>query len=190
MPSAFGTPVTTANRFGAAPAAQSFTLVTTLTASASATLSYTSFSAASYPSYLLILSDIMNTTDLQVLRVQASVNGGSSYPASWNFVLVANSGTSLNVGTAAGGSAYMELSRSAYNGYGVGISGFLYLNFGQTSGRFSHLAGQTGDIRTGDNPGVQLCKGVFTESSPINALKFLFASGNITSGNIKIYGIT
>ena len=87
MPSAFGKPVTTANRFGVVTAtvAQSMTLVTTLTASSSASLSYTSFASASYKSYRLMFSRIIPASNDVDLRVQASVDGGANYGALWSY---------------------------------------------------------------------------------------------------------
>ena len=194
MPSAFGKPVTTANRFGAVAAAQVWTLVTTLTASSSASLSYTSFASASYKSYKLIFSRILPATNDTNWNVNASVDGGANYGALWT------GNTLHNDNSAAWGNAITTaltnnpiVIQSSNQGSSAlsGIYGELIFNYSPTAGTASAITGMLGSRNNASSRiAPQITHAVYDNATEVNALKFLFSSGNIASGTIRIYGIT
>ena len=183
--------VLTSNGAGALPTFQAaaggssaITLVHTLTASSSASLAFTStYITNTYPIYMLLFNRVLPATNTQALQMTFSTNNGSTY-LSTNYqggYITWSSGPS---GSQSNQTSYAAISNSVSSTYG--ISGVLYLYGLATSagtaptwqGNFTGMAnfGFTGGSNTG--------------SSTVNNIKFAFASGNIASGTISLYGIT
>jgi len=149
-------------------------------ASGDATLDFTAFDASLYDAYLFILANVVPATDTVQLYLRTSTDGGSSFDSGssdYDWVAVSSSESEIaltaNVGSAAGEG---------------GASGQVML-FGP------HLAQRT--IFKGDL-GYQTPAGVIAERSSfgmrnaaedVNAVRFLYSSGNIESGTITMYGL-
>ena len=171
------------------------TLVTTLTASSSASLSYTSFASASYKSYRLMFSRIIPASNDVDLRVQASVDGGANYGALWSYGtgVFDNSNTwGSNPGNAQTNNMLIYNTSNAASATYSGVYGELIFNYSPVAGTAPALTGMLGarNANGGAYTNPQIQHGVYDNATEVNALKFLFASGNIASGTIRIYGIT
>ena len=171
-------------------------LLTTETASSSATIDFTSLIDSSYSSYIFKFINIHPQTDGQQFRFQTSINSGSSYGVtitSTYFIAYHNEGdteTSLGYIT---GSDQAQTTNFMVLGSGdaendSGISGTMTL-FNPSSTTFvKHFM-----ARTINDPSAyaqdEFTAGYFNTTSAIDAIQFKMASGNIDAGVIKMYGV-
>jgi hypothetical protein len=156
------------------------------TASNSATLDFTASISALYDEYVVELINILPATDNALLRLRVSVDGGANYDAGNNYAytnfLITTSGWTGTL--CASGQA--QITTNQINDTGKGVSGTFKLfnpaaNSLIVTGLYSYIAGDTNFFSA-------TLGGVYTGESAVNAFRFLFSSGNITSGTIRIYG--
>ena len=189
MPSTFGVPVTTANRYGVVAAAQSMTLVSTLTASNSTSLIYTGLSSASYAQYVFEFLGIVPSGGGQ-LNMQLSTDGGATYGTYFCYDSWGNNGSTTWVNR--GSAAYNAFTATVGMGYsntnnGGQISGSMKLNYPANSSLYPILQWMCSGGATNDRNYFQT-GGAIYNASGVNAIKFL--GSTMTTGIIKIYGIT
>jgi hypothetical protein len=160
------------------------------TASASATLDFTTWYSSLYDEYQIEFVNVVNAS-AALLQLLMSTNGGSSYDTGANYSWSISYSTSLS--SPSGGYAGNEnvtaiamldgpitlAANSSWNGsfklYGPG-SALQKTIAGQWTYRATRFV-QINGI------------GVYQSTTPVNALRFLMSAGNITSGTIRIYGI-
>lgn len=172
--------------FGAAPTS-GLTLVTTLTASNSASLSYTSFSASSYQTYMLVFEDIWPSAAGNDFWVEGSVNG-STYGALWTYSQTNFTSTTVggNVGTT---QTDAVLCPNVGTTNLAGVGGVAYLHFGVAANQRARLEGHFGWSSNTPARFNSLFSGYYDNATALTSLKFLFSVGNIASGTIRIYGL-
>lgn len=198
MPSAFGKPVTTANRFGAVATSSAWTLVTTLTAETSASLSYTSFDiSGTYHSYMFYFSGFVQATDLARLNMQASIDGGANYGTLLWQSSIDNQGT----GTTSGGiqapfgtplqTVGLQQGAIDKTNFPSQVFGTMIMQYGVTGSDYTSLRAEFESQAQHPAQGQtnRISSMMYKSTTRVNALKFLSSSGNITRGTIKIYGI-
>lgn len=156
--------------------------ISSATASASATLDFTSGIDSTYAAYAFIFSNILPATNLVSFRMRTSTNGGSTYDSGssdygWRTFSEEDSTDS-----------FIKISavNSVSNAAGSAISGSLFLyqpsttyvtcsyDVGYLSGSFYEKSEGTGRRRT---------------AADVDAVRFYFGSGNIASGTIYMYGM-
>ena len=172
------------------------TLVTTLTASASTSLSYTSFSSSAYKTYMFLFRNLVPSTGSASLTMDGSTNGGGSYGSLW--AMTRQSFDSTGATYASEGSAVVPTtpvniaSRSTYTGAGyagAGFTGYAYLNYGTSGVDFPTFITRFFVFNT-YTPHIGFFQGQYQSTSELNTLRFQLDSGNFTRGTIAIYGIT
>jgi hypothetical protein len=169
-------------------------LLATLTASASASLIDTTSLTSTYKSYEFRLINILPATDGADLNFQVSVDGGSNWKADSAYVQALISLKTGGSVTATGSTdtvgfvAVDSTSNSAANGGVCGVVRVAAPSSGST-----HKAFQIQSTNYDNSPaalsttvGVISYTGVVTA---INAIKFFFSAGNITSGYIEVWGM-
>lgn len=163
------------------------------TASASATLDFTTFISSTYDTYVFKFVNVLPATSTAVLQMRIGTGGGPTYDAGTNYgtqifrhshnasaASGADSGaTSIALTTAwlstgvhaIGGS--LELYDPQSTSFNKFVSGkFVYPDSGISNMVASEMVGQWNDSATA-----------------ATAVRFLMSSGNITSGVIRVYGI-
>lgn len=173
-----------------APPTAGMTLLNTLTASNSATLSDTTSLTSSFKTYMVVLTDIIPVANAVSLQVVVSTNGGSSYLntgyLSVAFGIVA-AGTGQSTSTT--GILINHTGQTIGNGAGEGLSGVLYIANPSGGGNRTHFSGQT-VYNIATSVGLAIIGGWQDGgNTAVNAIQFAMSSGNISSGTIKIYGI-
>jgi hypothetical protein len=177
--SASSTTVTAATQTPLPVIGGGWSLIKTLTASSSASLAFTTLPV--YPVYAVVFSNLTPATNAQDLEFLASSNNGTSYATSGYSSGVNYSAYNSATITNATATTYGVMAHSQSNG--IGLYGTVFFTpsnggwWGQMSFYNTTLNTYTIGFVTG-NSGI-----VF------NALKFQFASGNIASGSITIYGL-
>lgn len=168
----------------------------TKTASASATLDFTEFNNATYRGYLFALENVKPATDLVTLLLRTSTNAGSSYDAgatdySYANTLLASSST-LTQSVATGATAInLTFPNDVGNAAGEdGVTGDLWL-YHAANGSVKTREAFQGMYDNGSGVLVSIDgKGRRNTTQDTDAVRFLFSSGNIASGTIRMYGLT
>ncbi len=186
---------------GLIPAAQlrssnvGLTLISTQTASSSGTINFdSSVITTDYESYVVIINNIRPVTDQATLRMRWSNDNGSSFLS--ESYGARHSGGKTQTGADSSGSsnnaAYYDHGFYLHNGANEGSSyEFRFNNLTVSGGGhksfFGHYFSDYGDDTNyygGDINGL-----VIKNSSSVNYIQFYMASGNISSGTFKLYGL-
>ena len=175
-------------------------LISTQTASSSATVSFTSGLDSTYKEYMFKFYDVHPATDNADFNFQTSTNSGSSYGVTVTntyFSAYHNEGgsyTSLAYRSGADlaqSTNFIELGDEIGNENDQCFAATLHL-FDPSNTTFvkhylyrgSHTQGN------GDYMVDIFAAGYFNTTSALDAIQFKFSSGNIDAGTIKLYGVT
>ena len=175
-----------------------WTLLSTTTASSSATISFTSGIDSTYKEYIFTFNNIHPETDSSAFKFQASTNGGSSYGVTTTNTLFktrhAEDGSlgdvSIDGDDLAQSTSDIFLSLSAGSDNDQANSGFLYLFEPSSTTFVKHYISRMSTIEHRDRSLDVLGAGYFNTTSAIDALIFRMSSGDIDAGVIKLYGIS
>jgi hypothetical protein len=175
-------------------------LISTQTASSSATISFTTGLDSTYDEYIFKFINVHPQTDNIDFHFQVSTNGGSSYGVaitSTNFIAghsEADDNTSLSYRTAgdlAQSTDYQVLHE--YNNLGndadQSLAGTLTLFNPSSTTYVKHFIATTNITEQNDYQVNIFIAGYVNTTSAVNAIQFKMASGNIDDGIIKLYGV-
>jgi len=174
------------------------TLLSTQTASSSASIEFTSGIDSTYDSYVFKFINCNPATDQVYFEWQGSTDTGSTYGVTvTNTVFQAyhdeadtGSGLSYEAGRdIAQGTSNLNLSARTGNGADECCSGTLQLFNPSSSTYVKHYISRVQTYYDGDYSIEHFTAGYFNTISPIDAVKFLFSSGNF-DGIIKMYGVS
>lgn len=166
--------------------------ITSKTASSAAVIDFTGLS--DYPAYMVTLEGIRPGTDAVSLLMLTSSNNGASFDVSANYdtsgsadafpssaVIVSIGANSWNL---TGGTSTQD------NAAASALSGSVRIN---SLGSASLSARIRVEVEWVESTGVlfvnTLLAGRKSSASAINAIRFLYSSGNITSGTFRLYGL-
>lgn len=176
------------------------TLLSTQTASASATISFTTGLNSTYEEYIFKFINMHPSSDGNTFQFQGSTNGGSTYATTItsNFFKAmhneADTSTTLEI------VANSDLAQSSsfqcineLNDLGAdndqNLSGTLTLFNPSSTVYVKHFISNINFTHQGDYTSNNYLAGYFNTTSAINAIQFKMASGNIDDGIIKLYGV-
>lgn len=150
-----------------------------------ATASFTGFDSSKYDSYLFTCSNIVPATDSQFFRMRMSVDDGSNYLSASDSYRV--SGVQ---GISAGDSDYIPLMNNTFGNVST-EGGSLDVKVNSPHLNTSTYVFADGILSHYDNTiyGAQGRGGKTNAATVVNAIQFFFASGNIASGTITMYGM-
>lgn len=163
--------------------------LSTQTASASATIDFTSLITSTYDDYVVIFDGVIPVTGGTSLYFRTSSNNGSSYDAGANNYAWGQSGT---LGSGAGATEIdLGIGGAPSNNAAVGIAGTLRL-YNLNSATVYKRA--VWDISYGSATGSASFvsyagAGARISTAAVNAIRFLMQGGNISTGTFKLYGI-
>jgi len=192
------TSVTNVTDFASVPSGGALKLLSTQTASASATIDFTSGIDSTYDSYVFKFINIHPQTDSVKFRINFSTDGGSSYGVTTTSTAFfgrhneADTDTELSyVGgfDLAQSTNPQNLNNDVGNDNDQCDAGMLHL-FNPSSTTFvKHFISRISTAHAGDYHYDMYYAGYVNTTSAINAVKFDMASGNIDAGIIKMYGV-
>jgi hypothetical protein len=170
------------------PSSGAMTLISTQTASSSASLSWTGLSG--YDKYMLVFKKLIPASN-GFLQLTFGTGAGPTY-------ITSNYNTYVNQSGSYVSNAYIYLSTDAINYLGnttaSGISGFCYLNGFSSSGNATSTSTVYSDSINAATPPYSITNlaGGSTTANSVNitALKIVYSSGNIASGTATLYGIS
>ena len=198
-----GTTLLDAGALDSGVATGAMTLIKTLTASSSGTLSFVHGTSSvvldgTYKEYVFKFIDIHGETNSKEITFQGSTNSGSSYG------LTITSSAFVAYHNEAGNSAVLEygsnsdqaqatgfqmISGNAGNGNDESISGTLHLFDPSNTTFVKHFIARSNCYNANDYSQDFYAGGYFNTTSAIDAIQFKMVSGNIDAGTIKLYGI-
>jgi len=175
------------------------TLLTTATASSSATLDFTSSIDSTYDSYLFKFIDIHPSADDTDLTFQVDTGTNTNYNqtiTSTTFqVFHGEDGNSGAIEYKANrdqaqGTAFQPLCQDIGNGNDESMSGYLHLFSPSSSTFVKHFIGLGTNVYSGDASIQIYSAGYINTTTALTRVQFKMDSGNIDSGVIKLYGIS
>lgn len=192
--------VLTSNGAGALPTFQTatggaWTMISTATASSSATVDFTGLSS-SYSLYAIVFDEVVNATEAVTMYIRTSTNNGSSYDSGASDYLYCYHGLS-NTTYASGGSTGSTFIQMGHNAAGYALdnptaraAGIIYIARPSSAATCS-IYGTL--MHRYDTSGAGVARwdfaGVRNTAADVDAVRILMSSGNITSGNFKLFGI-
>ena len=176
----------------------SLTLISTQTASGSASLDFTSGIDSTYKEYIFKFINIHPATNNAKFAFNLSIDGGSNYNVTKTTTMFRASHDEDDSGTSFGYVASQDLAQSTDfqnilqalgdNNDSSG-SGELFL-FSPSSTTFvKHFIARGGQMQENGKALDGYVAGYGNTTSAVDAVQFKMSSGNIDSGVIKLYGI-
>jgi hypothetical protein len=172
-------------------------LISEQTASASASIEFTTGIDSTYPIYKFEFINIHPSSDAVYFQFNMSTDGGSNYNVTktTTFFISEHSESDASglyywtPGDLAQSTSYQYLNYQTGNGSDESLSGYLQI-FNPSSTTFvKHFIARTQHYAYNDYSQDVYAAGYGNTTSAVNAIRFQFSSGNIDSGTIKLYGI-
>ena len=175
-------------------------LISTQTASSSATIDFTSGIDSTYKEYIFRYYDMHPATDNTQLQFQVSTNGGSSYGVT--ITSSAFQGYHYEIDGSSSGVAYyivddlaqstsfQNLCGNVGNGNDESMSGILHLFDPSNTTFVKHWINRSQSYSGGDFSLDGYQAGYVNTTSAVDAVQFKMTGGNIDSGVIKLYGVS
>ena len=173
-------------------------LLSTQTASASATISFTTGLDSTYDEYIFKFIDIHPATDNVDFQFNMSTDAGSNYNVTKTTTAFtayhAESGTASGLAYEGG----RDLAQStAFQGLVIGVgsnadqncSGTLTIFNPSSTTYVKHFIANSNNYRADDESANFFSAGYGNTTSAVNAIQFKMSSGNIDDGIIKLYGV-
>jgi len=178
--------------------AGSLVLLTTNTASSSASVSFTSGIDSTYSEYLFLFNNIHPATDGANFTFNASTDSGSNYNVTATTTLFqayhneADSSTGLSYSSThdhAQDTDYKKLGIAFDNDNDSSGSGYLHLFEPSSTTFVKHYLGIVQESQNDAFCQAEHYAGYFNTTSAIDAIQFKMSSGNIDAGTIQMFGV-
>jgi hypothetical protein len=181
-----------------ANAEDGITLISSQTASNSASISFTSGLDSTYKAYKFVFSNINPATDTANFTFNFSTDSGSNYnvtKTSSSFrAYVGEDGSSPSLGydgnrDLAQSTSFQIIGGDMGNGADESFSGSMSLFNPSSTTYVKHFISIGCKTQFNDFIDNEFCAGYGNTTSAINAIQFKMSSGNIDDGTIYLYGI-
>ena len=176
-----------------------WTLLSTTTASSSATLSITSGIDDTYDVYCFNFIDMHPATDNVNFQFNMSADSGSNYNVTKTsatfFANGTESGSGAQLAYSSGGdlaqsTGFQNLTDTVGNDADASCSGTLFLYNPSDPTAVKHFISRVTCYWSGNGPIDWYAHGYGNTTSAIDAVQFKMSSGNTDAGVIKLYGIS
>jgi hypothetical protein len=168
--------------------AQELTLISTQTASASASISFTTGISSNFNVYVIKIRNAYPATNSKGIEMRWSTNGGSTYLSTsyqWGMINARsdtlaqdnnNAGTSFTIHFAQENSATKRASGE-----------IILFNLSDTNVKtyYSYI----GNFQNSGFMGLTTIGGAHSGTTAINAIKLQYTTGNITAGQFSLWGL-
>ena len=175
------------------------TLISTHTASASATLDITSGIDSTYDSYEFHCVNMHPATDADEFSFQVNAAGASGFNETITstifFAYHAENNAYTNLAyhvdeDQAQGTAYQTIARNVANDADGSMSGVLTLYAPSSTTYVKHFTATTQYMHENPDSWNANVAGYINTTSAIDEISFKFSSGNIDDGTIKMFGVS
>ncbi len=159
------------------------------TASASATLDFTTCISSTYDEYLLEMVGLLNATNDQSLVLQVGTGAGPTWDTGSNYKWgQGQNGGGGGFNNQSSSDTSIQVAHTARNTSGYTVSGSIKA-FAPQGTIFKMFTYQSEAFSSDNNFYSNIGAGVYIQTTALTGFRFFFASGNITSGTIRCYGI-
>ena len=181
-----------------ANASDGITLISSQTASASASISFTSGLTSTYKAYKFVFSNIHPATDGASLQFNMSTDGGSNYnvtkTTTYFYAYNGESSGFAALGYVASedlaqSTAFQEIIREIGNDNDQSGNGSLTLFNPSSTTYVKHFITRNSTSQSSDYAEELYVAGYGNTTSAVNAVRFQMSAGNIDAGTIYLYGI-
>lgn len=179
---------------GAAGAGGALVLLEQHAASGSSSLDFTTGISATYDDYVVRFSNIIPATNTVDFWLRMSTDGGATYVSSASYSddkFVFRAG-----GSASGGGTAQNQIALNYTGTHINnataqwsVNGWMNLYNPGSSSLYKTVDGALTYFDSGSFRVQTMFRGAYESATAVNAIRFLFSSGNISSGTIRLYGV-
>ena len=175
------------------------TLLSTQTASSSASISFTSGIDSTYDSYVFKFINIHPATDNTDFMFNASIDNGSNYNVTKTTTTFqayhneAGNDQALNYDTSddlAQSTNFQQLLKNLGTDNDQNSSGYMQLFKPSSTTFVKHFIANGNSYNHNDYSNNNFTAGYFNTTSAIDAVRFQMSSGNIDDGIIKMYGVS
>lgn len=176
------------------PSSGAWVYISSQTASSSATIDFTGLSST-YLAYAIVLNKVLPATDNVSFWCRTSTNNGSSYDAGASDYSWGISGQEGAAFIAASDQAdnqikLVGISQLASNVAGEGITGTVNIT-GHSDAAYCNVHSDLTFMGASTNYAIPtITCGRRVAAADVDAIRFLFSSGNIASGTFTLYGLT
>ena len=182
----------------AASGSGDWVMISSQTASSSATINFTSLSST-YSTYVVLITNLGPATDQASFYMRTSANNGSTYDSGasdykW-FVKTTNMGSSVEtLQDGSTGKGYIQLTstQSGTNSFGnlSTEKGSLWIKiFNPSAVKYCRIMCEGSYTSNTPEEVLVISNGVRVASADVDAIRFLFSTGNIATGTFTLYGI-
>jgi hypothetical protein len=174
------------------------TLISSQTASASATISFTTGITSTYKAYKFVFINMHPSVDNSEFQFNMSTNSGSNYNVTKTGTFFRAFHNEDDGATAFGYLAandttqttdFATLTLNTGNDNDHSCSGYLELFNPSSTTYVKHWISRISDVTGNDVQGERFTAGYGNTTSAVNAIQFKFDTGNIDDGKIYLYGI-
>ena len=178
-------------------AGDGITLISSQTASASASLSFTTGIDSTYRTYLFKFINIHPSTEAE-FKFNLSTDGGSSYNVAKTTTYIRTQHDEADTATdfsydagrdAAQSTSAVSITLTLGSESDTNFGGYFYLFNPSSTTYVKHFIINTSNTHSNTYANQNLIGGYGNTTSAINAVQFSMSSGNIDAGTIHMYGI-
>lgn len=186
---------TTAYVDAAASAGDSWVLLSSQTASASATIDFSNLLDSTYLNYVLVISGMVPATNNTTPYLRVGTGAGPSWKSGaadyqWALDICEATGPGYN-GTGSNAAAQIAMSYVGITGATThSFNAVLYIYNVTNTSTWKHINGVGSYIRNSNTLLTAFnVAGAYAATTAITSLRLLMSSGNISTGTFKLYGI-
>lgn len=181
-----------------ANASDGITLISSQTASASASISFTTGINSTYKAYKFVFVNLHPADDGIEFEFNMSTDSGSNYNVTKTTTFFAaqhneddaTTSLSYNANTdRAQSTAFQPLTSSTKNDNDTSLSGSLLIFNPSSTTYVKHFIGVFDSVHSSDRVNNAYIAGYGNTTSAVNAIRFQASTGNIDAGTIYMYGI-
>lgn len=166
-----------------------FEKLATVTASNQAAVSFTSLIDSTYREYVFEFDNLLPASTTVTLLCEVSDDAGSSWKSSsYASVVFVSNNSGGTAAVAASANIQITQTGDVVNSSGYGVTGSVVLRTPSGSNR-KIVSGQVGYRNSASGISQTQASGYWDGSGAINAIRFRFSSGNVSSGVVTMYGI-
>jgi hypothetical protein len=163
--------------------------ISSATISNVATVDFTGFDSSKYSDYVFNLSNVIPVTDNQTLFLFMSTDGGSTYLSSYGYNRLTVESVATAISYIASANTSLPLAPNVGSDTNeFGVSGEVRV-FGPDLVARTPIVATLRLISSSAQLWTSITSGQNEVTTEVNAVRFLFSSGNLESGRITMYGV-
>lgn len=177
----------------AAPGSGALVLISSQTASSSATIDFTGLNST-YHTYIIEFSQVVPVTDGQPLYLRVGTGGTPTYQSgasdySWSIMFLVHATSPAYGQLGDDADSEIQLSDNVGNNTLESVDGRIVFYNPSATSRYHKCTFENNSINGSGVAFTAVGSGIYRSTTAVTALRLLFASGNISSGTFKLYGV-